>query len=49
MDEKIDASVMFLKTAKEIWNTFKMMYSDKHNISGAGFLSILVLDLKVFQ
>jgi len=29
MDENINASVMFLKIVKEIWNTLKEMYSDE--------------------
>ena len=33
MHEKVNVSIMFLKTAKEIWNTLKEMYSSEHNIS----------------
>jgi len=33
MDEKLSESVMFLKTAKEIWDTLKEMYSNEQNIS----------------
>ena len=33
MNDKVSAEVMFLKTAKEIWDTLKEMYSNKQNIS----------------
>ena len=36
MDEKTIASVIFLKTAKEIWDTLKEMHSNKQNISFVG-------------
>ena len=33
MDEEVSASVMFLKTAKETWDTLKEMYSNQQNNS----------------
>jgi len=39
MDEKTIASVIFLKTAKEIWDTLKEMHSNKQNISFVGMHS----------
>jgi len=45
VDEKANAGVMFLKTANEIWDTLKEMYSNEQNISWVANLyeSILIV------
>jgi len=33
LEEKINSSVMFLPTAKDIWDTLKVMYGNEKNLS----------------
>jgi len=33
LKEKINSSVMFMSTAKDMWDTLKMMYGDEKNLS----------------
>jgi len=33
MDVKVSADVMFLRTAKEIWDTLREIYANEKNIS----------------
>jgi len=33
LEEKISGSVIFLTTAKDMWNTLKVMYENEKNLS----------------
>jgi len=33
MNEKVSVGLVFLKTAKDVWDTLKEMYSNEQNIS----------------
>ena len=46
LEEKISGSVMYLTTAKEMWNTLKVMYGNEKNLSMVFEIYERLFDLK---